>query len=275
MTTTAARTTKPFRFGVTVPVTTDMATWSDQVRRLSDLGFSTLLMPDVPHMQPAPGPTLALASALSNMRVGTWVIASPLRPAWSLAWEAHSISMLTGGRFELGLGAGRPGFDDELERLRAEPVSPAERLSRIRDTVIELRELDGPDLRTPIAMAVRGRGTCALAAELADTVTFALTPDDTRADAEQLVRSFRSDRDVELALHISVVGDTPSPFMAPPGIDTAALHEMESLSALPGEPAAAVAELVRRREELGFSYVVVGANCADAVAPIVAELAGT
>ena len=39
-------------------------------------------------------------------RVGTWVYAAPMRPAWSLAWEAHSLSLLTEGRFELGEDTG-------------------------------------------------------------------------------------------------------------------------------------------------------------------------
>jgi hypothetical protein len=51
--------TRPFRFGVTVPIRTDLPTWRDRIRRLADSGYSTLLMPDVPQWQPAPGPTLA------------------------------------------------------------------------------------------------------------------------------------------------------------------------------------------------------------------------
>jgi hypothetical protein len=33
-------------------------------------------------------------------------------------------------------------------------------------------------------------------------------------------------------------------------------------------------ELERRRDELGFSYVVVGGECHEAMAPVVARLAG-
>jgi hypothetical protein len=64
------------------------------VRRIAESGYSTLLMPDVPQWQSAPGPTLATAAALTDLRVGTWVYASPLRPAWMTAWEAHSLSAL-------------------------------------------------------------------------------------------------------------------------------------------------------------------------------------
>ena len=78
------------------------------MRRIADSGYSTLLMPDVPQWQPAPGPTLAFAAALADLRVGTWVYASPLRPPWNTAWEAHSLSVITDGRFEMGVGTGRP-----------------------------------------------------------------------------------------------------------------------------------------------------------------------
>ena len=96
--------TRPFRFGVVAPLRTDLPTWRDRVRSIADAGYSTLLMPDVPQWQPAPGPTLALAAALANIRVGTWVYASPVRPPWMTAWEAHSLSVLTEGRFEMGVG---------------------------------------------------------------------------------------------------------------------------------------------------------------------------
>src|SRR5206468_4220668 len=154
-------------------------------------------MPDAPQWQPAPGPTLALAAALANIRVGTWVYASPVRPPWITAWEAHSLSVLTEGRFEMGVGTGRPGIADQLRELGLPVVPPSERLAQVRETVRALRDLDGPSLHTPVAMAV-----------------------------------------------------------------------------LPNDPAAAAEELQRRREEIGFSYVVVGAAFADALAPVVAELAG-
>jgi alkanesulfonate monooxygenase SsuD/methylene tetrahydromethanopterin reductase-like flavin-dependent oxidoreductase (luciferase family) len=244
------------------------------VRRVADSGYSTLLMPDVPQWQPAPGPTLAVAAALADLRVGTWVYASPLRPAWSTAWEAHSLSVLTDGRFEMGVGTGRPGIEDELRELGLPVVPPSERLAQVRETVTALRDLDGPDLHTPVVMAVRGPKAQALAAEVADTVTFAAVPDEPRVEVARLARDFRAVRDVELALHVSVVGDTVAPFMAPPDTDPAALRAADSLAILPDDPAAAAEEVQRRREEIGFSYFVFGADFADALAPVVGELAG-
>jgi alkanesulfonate monooxygenase SsuD/methylene tetrahydromethanopterin reductase-like flavin-dependent oxidoreductase (luciferase family) len=267
--------TRPFRFGVVAPITTDLRTWGDRVRRVADLGFSTVLMPDVPLWQPAPGPALAVAAGLADLRVGTWVYASPLHQPWRLAWEAHSLSVLTDGRFEMGIGTGRPGIEDEL-RDRGLPVTtPGERLAQVREAVTTLRELDGPDLHTPVVMAVHGPKARALAAELADTATFALMPGDDRDEVTRIVREFRPERDVELSQHVAVIGDGVAPFMAGPDTDTAALREADSLERLPDDPAAIVDELQRRREEIGFTYFVFGADFADTLAPVVAELAGT
>ncbi len=267
--------TRPFRFGVVAPLLTDVPAWRDQVRRIADSGYSTVLMPDVPQWQPAPAPALATAAAQTGLRVGTWVSASPLHPAWSLAWEAHSMSVLTEGRFELGLGTGRPGIEDELRDLGLPVSSPGDRLGQVRDTVARLRELDGPDAHTPVVMAVRGPRARALAAEVADTVTFAMLPGDTRGDVERMARDLRAERDVELALHVSVVGDEVAPFMASArDTDPAAMRAADSLAILPSDPAAALEELQRRREEAGFSYVVVGAGSAEVLAPVVATLAG-
>jgi alkanesulfonate monooxygenase SsuD/methylene tetrahydromethanopterin reductase-like flavin-dependent oxidoreductase (luciferase family) len=197
-----------------------------------------------------------------------------LRTPWSMAWEAHSLSLLTEGRFEMGIGTGRPGIDDELRQLGLPVVTPGERLSQVRDAVTSLRDLDGPALHTPVAMAVRGPKARALAVELADTVTYASTPGDSRAEIMRLANDVRAIRDVELALHVPVVGDAVSPFMAAPDTDPAALRAADSLLVLPDDPTAAIDEILRRREEGGFSYFVVGANVAEALAPVVAELTG-
>jgi hypothetical protein len=114
-----------------------------------------------------------------------------------------------------------------------------------------------------------------MAAELADTVTFVSTQADSRAEMLRVAAEFRALRDdAELALHVPVVGETVAPFMTSPDTSPAALRAADSLMILPSDPAAAVDEILRRREEAGFTYVVIGANSADVFAPVVAELAG-
>ena len=99
-------------------------------------------------------------------------------------------------------------------------------------------------------------------------------PDDPGVEIAKLARDFRALRDVELALHVPVVGDEVAPFMTSPDTDPVALRAIDSLAVLPGDPAAATEEVQRRREEVGFSYFVVGAGSADTLAPVVAALAG-
>jgi hypothetical protein len=170
--------TRAFRFGIVAPLLPDMPTWIEQVRRIADHGYSTVLMPDFPQLQPSPAPTLAVAATVADVRVGTWVYAAPLRAPWLTAWEAHSLTLLTEGRFEMGIGVGRPGIEDEL-RERGLPVpSPGQRLDQVRETVAALRELDGEQWHTPVAMAVIGPRARAMASEIADTVTFAMAPDE-------------------------------------------------------------------------------------------------
>lgn len=266
--------TRPFRFGVVAPLLTDLGTWRDQVRRIAAGGYSTLLMPDVPHWQPAPGPTLALAAAEADLRVGTWVYASPLRPPWSTAWEAHSLSVLTEGRFEMGIGTGRPGIEELLGDLGMPVAGPEARLAQVRETVAALRDLDGAERHTPVVMAVGGPKTRAVGAEIADTVILAGLPGNTRVEYAAFARELGAARDVELALHVPCVGDTVAPFMAAPDTDPAALREAVSLLWLPADPTAAAEEIQRRREEIGYSYFVFGAGVADLLAPVVAKLAG-
>jgi hypothetical protein len=174
----------------------------------------------------------------------------------------------------MGIGTGRPGIEEELRELGLPVLTPGERLSQVRDAVTLLRDLDGPDLHTPVVMAVRGPRAQALAVDLADTVTFAAMPGDSRAEVMRMASDFRAIRDAELALHVPVVGDAVAPFMTPPDTDPAALRAADSLAVLPSDPAAATEEVLRRREESGFSYFVVGVNAADVLAPVVAELTG-
>src|SRR5919199_1263452 len=98
-------------------------------------------------------------------------------------------------RFEMGVGTGRPGIEDELRERGLPVVPPSERLAQVRETVRALRELDGPTLHTRVVMAVRGPKAQALAAEGADTVTFAQLPGESRGEVARLARDFRAIRD--------------------------------------------------------------------------------
>ena len=64
-------------------------------------------------------PSLAMAAAVADIRVGTFVAAAPLRTPRAAAWEAHTLTVLTDGRFEFGIGTGRPAVEAAGGRDRA------------------------------------------------------------------------------------------------------------------------------------------------------------
>ncbi len=131
----------PFRFGVVTGPRDGRRDWLRTAQRVSDLGCSTLLVPDGPQLL-APFPSLAVAAGVPGLRVGTVVPAGPLRPPRSTAWEAHSLTVLTDGRFEFGIGTGRPAVREFAADLGLPYGSAAERLAGVGESIDRLRELD-------------------------------------------------------------------------------------------------------------------------------------
>jgi probable F420-dependent oxidoreductase len=135
---------RPFRFGVIHEDVQPPNAWADHVRRIEDLGFSTLLVRDhvVPDFfgdQPAPLIALASAAALTTrLRLGTMVLAVDYRHPVMLAKETATLDALAGGRFELGLGAGWLRREYEAAGLPFDSVGT--RIDRLEET---LRILDG------------------------------------------------------------------------------------------------------------------------------------
>ena len=70
---------------------------------------------------------MAAADATTTLRVGTMVLANDYRHPVVLAKEAATLDVLTGGRFELGIGA---GLDDLGLRGRRHPARPPGRAHR-------------------------------------------------------------------------------------------------------------------------------------------------
>jgi probable F420-dependent oxidoreductase len=98
---------KPFRFGVNVRNAGSPTDWLGLARKVEALGYSTLNLPDHLTARPAPLPALAVAAAVTTrLRVGTLVLNNDFRHPVLLAREAATLDALSGGRFELGLGAG-------------------------------------------------------------------------------------------------------------------------------------------------------------------------
>jgi alkanesulfonate monooxygenase SsuD/methylene tetrahydromethanopterin reductase-like flavin-dependent oxidoreductase (luciferase family) len=273
-----------FRFGVvTSPpfAAPDVAaSWQQQARRAEELGYSSVLMPDGLQL-PSTMPSLAFAAAATTtLKVGAFVLASPLRPAGLAAWEGHSMSVLTGGRFEFGIGTGHPGNVRQAVDLLGMPeTTNAQRLVQVEQSIDRLRELDG-DRHTPVLMAVSGPRAVALAAAKADIVTLAVGALGTRADMARLADQLRvaagpRASSIELLLNVFVIGDQVPPWMQQfLGADAATLIEHDSLMMLRGSPQQMADELQRRRDAFGTSYVAVNAAFLEPFAPVIELLSG-
>jgi probable F420-dependent oxidoreductase len=98
---------KAFRFGVTSYGAESGEEWTRKARLAEKLGYSSLFVSDHFMGQIATMPALAYAAAsTSALRVGSIVCSNDFRHPILLAKEAATIDMLSGGRFELGIGAG-------------------------------------------------------------------------------------------------------------------------------------------------------------------------
>ena len=147
---------RTFRFGVVATPQAGRGVWLDLAKHVEEMGYSTLLMPDGLQLL-SPFVTLSMAAAVTtSLRVGTFVVASPLRHPTLAAWEAHTTSVMTGERFELGIGTGRPeAARQAVEELGMPAASPARRLAQVEQTIDALRELDG-ERHTPVMIAAGG-----------------------------------------------------------------------------------------------------------------------
>lgn len=145
----------------------------------------------------------AVAATTSRIRIGTLVTSPNFRHPALLAKDAMTLDELSGGRLDLGVGAGGTGYDADV--LGAPRLSPQDRAARFEDfvdaldvllreprssyrgtfyDVVESRTLPGCTQwpRVPFTVAAAGRRAVSVAARHAATwVTFGpLDPAPTR-----------------------------------------------------------------------------------------------
>ena len=107
MTSQATFPIKPFRFGIQASSQPDKASWVNLAQRTEANGFDVLTMPDHFTDQLAPIPALMTAADnTTTLRIGALVWDNDYKHPVVLAKELATIDVLSGGRLELGLGAG-------------------------------------------------------------------------------------------------------------------------------------------------------------------------
>ena len=98
---------KPFRFGVQLQKSDSGADWVEQARRIEGHGYDVATMPDHFDAQFAPVPALqAVLSATTTLRASALVFDNDYKHPLVLAKELATMDVLSGGRVEIGLGAG-------------------------------------------------------------------------------------------------------------------------------------------------------------------------
>jgi probable F420-dependent oxidoreductase len=129
-----------FRFGVQLSTAESGAAWRATARKVEDLGYSTLFIPD--HFGDQYGPLVALtvaAEATSTLRVGSLVFGNDYRHPVVLAKEIATLDLFSGGRVEFGLGAGWMTSDYEQAGLVADPAGI--RISRMAESLAVMKSL--------------------------------------------------------------------------------------------------------------------------------------
>jgi probable F420-dependent oxidoreductase len=99
---------RPFKFLAAIQAPVDARRLSEQARRVESIGYDGLVITD--HLgieQMAPIPALAVvAAATERLRIGTFVLNNDLRHPAVLAQDLATLDVLSGGRLDIGIGAG-------------------------------------------------------------------------------------------------------------------------------------------------------------------------
>jgi alkanesulfonate monooxygenase SsuD/methylene tetrahydromethanopterin reductase-like flavin-dependent oxidoreductase (luciferase family) len=137
------------RFGAFLTPTNDRPQDVVELARLSErAGLDLVTFQDHPY-QPAFLDTWTLltwvAARTERVRLAGNVLNLPLRPPAVLARAAASLDLLSGGRFELGLGAG--GFREAVEAMGGPARTPAEAVEALSEAIDVIRAVWDPATR--------------------------------------------------------------------------------------------------------------------------------
>lgn len=183
------------RFGLTTGLPREGAAAREFAQRVEAAGFDVLTFVD--HlgwpMPPFSG-AAAAAAVTSRLRVGTLVLNNDFRHPVETARESAGVALVSGGRFELGIGAGHMKSEYDAAGLRFD--AGGVRVSRLAESVAVIKALlegrrvdvDGEYYRVhtdadvvvptppgPVPILIGGNGTrvLQLAGRVADIAGFA------------------------------------------------------------------------------------------------------
>ncbi|MEE2682781.1 MAG: TIGR03621 family F420-dependent LLM class oxidoreductase [Actinomycetota bacterium] len=320
--------THPFRFGLQSYSSESPEAWREMAKKAESLGFSSFHLADHyigegPALQAANHPEQNLAAipammvaaeATDSIRIGCRVLCCDYHQPVVLAKEVATIDWFSGGRLELGLGAG--WVQSEYEAMGIPMLSPGRRIDRMVETLDLIRqhygagqiEIQGDHVQAsgfngvpttgavpPVMIGGGSKRVLGIAGREADIVSInfnnsagKIGPEGvgsgTNAGTLQKIQWIKDgagerfqDLEIEIAAYFTVVTDH---------VD-AVCGEFAKLFGLSADeiqnhphcligPVDHIIDSIRqRREEYGINYVTFGGAVMDDVAPVVEALAGS
>ncbi|MEV6448751.1 TIGR03621 family F420-dependent LLM class oxidoreductase [Amycolatopsis sp. NPDC051716] len=278
---------RPFRFGVALYVPGSREEWVAKCRQAEDLGYDVVGVVD--HLgRVAPVPALLLAAeATERIRLNTYVLNASFHNPVLLSRDLAALDEFTGGRVEIGVGAGY--VRAEFEAAGIDWGTPGLRFRRLADVVTEIERAFTGRPRPPLLLGGRGDRMLTFAAEHADTIALtgtapgaaegrlALADSTALAERAGFVKRVLDGRDAELNLMVHFVRITDDRRTAletahrlVPHLDVEELGELATV--LVGSADAVAEQLLRTRENLGASYFTVLEDDLTRLAPVLEKL---
>jgi probable F420-dependent oxidoreductase len=305
-----------FRFGVQTHNAASGEEWAAVARRAEELGYSTMFLPDHFGDQLAPVPALmAAACATTELRVGALVLDNDYKHPVVLAKELATIDRLSGGRLEIGLGAGWMKTDYDQSGIPLDP--PSVRVDRFEEGLQVITGLLGPDpvtfegthyqvtaldglpkpVQSPPPVLIGGgkKRMLGIAGRHADIVGINPTMPNGAADADAARTGTAEETDQKLAWVKEAAGDRYADIEVnllnfgcfvtddrkelaeqfAPLFGISADDLLEFPHALVGTVDQIAESIQARRDRWDASYIVVQHDAMEALAPVVAKLTGT
>lgn len=308
--------TRPFRFGAAADSAPSREAWIELAQKAENLGYATFLLADhYVNEFPPIAALMAAADAAQTIRVGSYVFDNDFRHPAMLAKEVATLDLLSGGRFEFGIGAG--WHVPEYEQVGLPFDSAGTRISRLEEALAIIKQFFTQDSVTfagahyrvtnlyaapkpmqrpypPIFIGGGGKRLLTLAGREADiiglhlkvnadaTVSPSEHTEEALAQKVEWVQQAAGERfeRIELNLLMRGVEIAGNPQQAAEqrirerGLAVTAEQVLASPYLLLGSLEQIEDRLHYLRERYGASYFVVGTEYMEALAPVVARLAG-
>ncbi len=283
---------KTFRFGVVTGGRASRSAWITLAQHVEELGYASLLVPDVLRTPLATMAALTVAaSATTTLRVGSYVFVNDYRHPALLAREIATLDQLSDGRVELGLGAGN--WPHDYQQLGVPFDKAGTRVSRFAEglaiikqfftsetvnfsgeyyTTTALHAVPRPvqQPHPPILIGSSGRRMLTIAAREADIILPNAAPGAELEEKIGWIREAAGERFEHLELGQPAFGieltDSPSPVVP--------ASQGMPVEARPMTTERAVEYLLEQRNHLGISYIQIQERQLENFAPVVARLNG-